>query len=669
MKQSSEALKQENALAERAAGYWLLGTAIVALLPHVPRLPVWLIAALAALFAWRFFMIQRAWPAPNRWLRWLLAAALVFLLYRQYGTLFGRDAGSALLAAMLALKFLELQRLRDYVLGVLLIYFLIVLGFLYSQAVWLVVYLLTVFVLTTATLVRLAIPGSPARFALRLAAVLLLQALPLMLAMHLLFPRLQGALWTLPQDAHAGLAGLSDEMRPGSINELSLSDEVAFRAHFRGAPPPEAQRYWRALVLWTTDGKRWTRGTDPRGSLAYTPQGAPFAYSLMLEPSNQPWIPALDLPVRAPAGTRLRSGFVLETTAPLRERLSLELTAHTRYRMHKLGEGERRAALQQPAQVSTRVRALAKRWRETASDDAEVVRAALAYFRAEKFFYTLEPPLLGDDPVDEFLFETRRGFCEHYTAAFVTLMRSAGIPARVVTGYQGGEYNPAGNYIIVRQLDAHAWAEVWLPGQGWARVDPTAAVASERIEYGADGLRRLLVRGAALGTLPPDALRGLLTLDVLERARLQLRLSLDAINTSWQRWVLGYNKERQQELLAQFGLEDAEPMQLVGLLALLIALIMGLYLIAARQRAPRLDPVQRAYLDFCGKLARSGLVRAPQEGALAFAERGSQQLPLHAAAIRTITGLYLRLRYGDGEDSDLLMELAQQIATFQPPRA
>ena len=669
MKLSPEALKQENALAERAAGYWLLGAAVVVLLPHVARLPVWLGMVLAALFAWRFFMLRRAWPAPNRWLRWFFTAMLVFLLYRQYGTLFGRDAGSALLAAMLALKFMELQRLRDYVLSVLLIYFLIVIGFLYSQAMWLVVYLLAVFVLTTATLIRLAVPGAHARFALRLAAVLLLQALPLMLAMHLLFPRLQGALWGLPQDAYAGLTGLSDEMRPGSIRELSLSEEVAFRAHFHTTLPPPAQRYWRALVLWSTDGKSWTRGADPRASLAYEALDTPLAYSLTLEPSNKPWLPALDLPVQAPSGTHLRSGFVLEASAPVRERLSLELSAHTRYRMGTLDAAERRAALQRPEQISARVQALAAHWRETAGSDAEVARAALAHFRAEKYFYTLTPPLLGDDPVDEFLFETRRGFCEHYASAFVTLMRSAGIPARVVTGYQGGEYNPAGNYLIVRQLDAHAWAEVWLPGQGWARVDPTAAIAPERIEYGADGLQRLLARGTSLGAVPPEALRGMLALDVFERARQQLRLSWDAANTAWQRWVLGYNQTRQRELLAQLGFEDTEPLRLVGLLALLVALIMGLYVIVTRQRAPRPDPVQRAYLDFCRKLARRGLVRTPQEGALAFAERVTQQLPQHADAIRTITHLYIQLRYGDVCEDAQRRVFAHQIAAFRPPRS
>ena len=668
MKSTPEILHQENALAERAAGYWLLGAAVVALLPHVPRLPVWLSAVLAVLFTWRFLMVQRAWPAPNRWWRWIFTALLVFLLYRQYGTLFGRDAGSALLAAMLALKFLELQRLRDYVLSVLLVYFLIALGFLYSQAMWLVVYLIAVFVLTTATLVRLAVPGARARFALRLAGVLMLQALPLMLVMHLLFPRLQGALWGLPHDAHAGLTGISEEMYPGSIHELSLSEDIAFRAHFPGAVPPPAQRYWRTLVLWDTDGQRWTRGLATHARLEYEAQGSPISYTLTPEPANKPWLPALDLPAQVPPGTRLRSGLVLETAVPVRGRLSLEMSAHTRYRMLALPESERRAGLRRPALISARVQGLAAGWRQSARSDADVVRAALAYFRTEKFYYTLEPPALEDNPVDEFLFETRRGYCEHFAAAFVTLMRSAGIPARVVTGYQGGELNPSGNYLIVRQLDAHAWAEVWLPGQGWARVDPTAAIAPERIEYGTEGIRRLLERGAALGGSPSEALRDLLALGAFEQVRQQLRLSWDAANTAWQRWVLSYDQARQRELLAQLGFEDVNPLRLLGLLALLIALVMGLYVMLTRRRLPRPDPVQRAYFTFCRKLAQIGLVRAPQEGALTFAERGARQLPQLAAGIHAITHFYLRLRYGGHENVAAQREFARRVAAFRARR-
>ena len=667
MKTTAESVQLENALAARAAGYWLLGAAVVVLLPHVPRLPVWLTVVLAVLFALRFLVLQRAWPLPNRWWRWLLTAALVILLYRHYGTLFGRDAGSALLATMLALKFLELRRLRDYVLCVLLIYFLIAIGFLYSQAMWLVVYLLAVFVLTTATLIRLAVPGARARFALRLAGVLLLQALPLMLVMHLLFPRLQGALWGLPQDAYAGLAGLSDEMYPGSINELSLSDEVVFRVQFHQTTPPPAQRYWRALVLWSTDGTSWTRGVTPRASLDYAALDAPLTYSLTLEPSNKPWLPVLDLPVQAPPGTRLRPGFVLEAIAPLNERLNLELSAHTRYRMHNLDDSERRAALQLPVHMSVRVQGLAAHWRATTRNDAEVVQAALVHFRTEEFFYTLEPPLLEDDPVDGFLFETRRGYCEHYASALVTLMRSAGIPARVVIGYQGGEYNPVGNYYIVRQLDAHAWAEVWLPGQGWVRVDPTAAIAPERIDYGAEALRRLLARGAQLDGLPAETLRDMLALDVLESARQRLRLSWDAANASWQRWVLGYNQVRQREFLAQLGFDDVHPARLIGLLALLIAVVMGLYVVTTRSRAPRLDPLQRTYLNFCHKLSGIGLLRAPQEGALVFAQRVCRQRPELAEPIMDITHLYLRLRYGGVQDANQCQELISRVSALRLP--
>jgi transglutaminase-like putative cysteine protease len=587
-------------------------------------------------------------------------------LYRQYGTLFGRDAGSALLAAMLALKFLELRRLRDYVLGVLLIYFLIVLGLLYSQAMWLVVYLVAIFVLTTATLVRLAVPGARARFALRLAGVLMLQALPLMLVMHLLFPRLQGALWGLPHDAQSGLTGLSDEMYPGSIHELSLSEDIAFRAYFQGPVPPPAQRYWRALVLWTTDGQGWTRGLLSQAQLKYAATGAAIFYTLTLEPASRPWLPALDLPAHIPPGTRLRSGLVLETALPVRGRMQLEMSAHTQYQMNDLQENERRAGLQRPGLISARVTDLVTRWRQSTRSDAEVVGAALAYFRNERFFYTLEPPALEDNPVDEFLFETRRGYCEHYAAAFVTLMRIAGIPSRVVTGYQGGVLNPAGNYLIIRQLDAHAWAEVWLPGQGWARVDPTAAIAPERIEYGIDGIRRLLERGATLGATTPETLRDLLALDAIEQVRQQLRLSWDSANTAWQNWVLGYDRARQRELLAQLGFEDVNPLRLIGLLALLVALVMGIYVLLTRRRVPRPDPVQRAYFAFCRKLAHVGLERAPQEGALSFAERGARQLPQFADAIHTITHVYLCLRYGGNEDVESRREFARQIAAFRP---
>ena len=656
----------ESAYAERAAGYWLLAAAIVVLLPHVARLPIWLNIILALLFGWRFLIMHRGWPAPGRWLRIGLTLLIAGLLFRQYGTLFGRDAGSALLAAMLALKFLELRRLRDYVIGVLLVYFLILIGFLYSQSIWLVGYLVAVFVLTSATLVRLAVPGARPRFALRLAGVLVLQALPLMIVMHLLFPRLQGSLWRLPQDAYTGVTGLSDVMRPGSIRDLSLSDDVAFRVDFAGPPPPPVQRYWRTLVLWTYDGRAWRRGSEPRANLAYDTSGAALPYTLILEPSNKPWLPALDLPARVPDGTRLHPGFILESVQPLRDRQRFSMAAHLRYRVRNLTDGERRAALQQPEAASTRIQALVRGWRQRASSDAGVVRAALEYFHKENFYYTLQPPLLGNDPVDEFLFDARRGFCEHYASAFVVLMRTAGIPARVVTGYQGGEFNPVGNYLIVRQSDAHAWAEVWLGQQGWVRVDPTAAVAPERIEYGANALQRLFARGAILGRLAPAELTQALALNWSERVRREARFLFDDLNTGWQRWVLDYGASRQRDLLARLGFSDVRAFQLAGLMAGLITLLLLLYSLSAWQRTRRPDPLRRAYRIFCRRLARAGIARAPYEGALAFGQRSAELRPDLAEPITTITDLYLRMRYGGEVAASLAQELRRRVARFRP---
>jgi transglutaminase-like putative cysteine protease len=654
----------------RDTGYWLLAAAVIVLLPHLERYPLWLTAALAILFTWRGLMLQRGWPAPNRWLRLVLTLLLATLVFRQYGTLLGKDAGSALLAVMLALKFFELQRVRDYMLGVFLIYFLIVIGFLYSQALWLVVYLLGVFVISTATLIRLALPGSSARYTLRLSGVLLLQALPLALTMHVLFPRIQGSLWGLPQDAHAARSGLSEEMRPGSVHELSMSEEIAFRAQFADADtaPPPAQRYWRAIVHWSTDGRSWTRAGEPARPSSYEPDGPALAYSVTLEPSNKPWLPALDLPARAPAGVRVRAGFVFNTFRPTPERFQYDLLSHPRYRTGALTAGERRVVLQLPDQVSERVRALAARWRRGARDDAAVVSAALQHFRVENFSYTLEPTVLGDDPVDEFLFDTRRGFCEHYAAAFTLLMRVAGIPARVVSGYQGGEFNPAGHYYIVRQSDAHAWSEVWLEGSGWVRVDPTAAIAPERIEYGADSVRRLLEGGAALGGLSADTLRGMLALDWLGRARQRARLSWDAFDTGWRHWVLDYGRDRQRELLARLGFSDVTPGLLAGLLAVLLTVLLLAYALPGLLRPGVHDPVRRAYLNFCRKLSKAGVVRAPAEGALRFAARSAALLPECAGDIQAISRLYVGLRYGGLAVGGAQQELKMRVARFRPAR-
>jgi transglutaminase-like putative cysteine protease len=641
---------------------------LLVLAPHAAYQPMWLSLGVLALLAWRALLTLRAWPAPGRLLRAALTLLMTLLVYRYYGTLFGRDAGTALMSGMLALKLLELRSQRDYLLAAFLLYFLILANFLYSQSLWLAAYLLGAVLLCTAILVRLAQPGAEARYALGLATRLLLQALPLMLLMYLLFPRIQGSLWGMPVDAHGGVTGMSDELRPGSINQLSQSEAVAFRAAFDGAPPANADLYWRSLVLWQTDGRTWSRG-DRRlpAARGFTGQGAPVKYVITFEANNKPWLVALDLPATQPPNLRLLPGFVLAANAPVQERLRYALTSWPRYRTGELSAAERAAALQLPADTGERTRALAMRWRAQSVDDAGVVRAALDYFHHENFIYTLQPPLLGRQPVEEFLFETRRGYCEHYATALVTLMRAAGIPARALAGYQGGEFNPAGHYYIVRQSDAHAWAEVWLAGRGWVRVDPTAAVAPERIEYGADAVRRLASQGAAFGQLPAETMRRALTLGWLEGLARQGNHLWDAVDMLWNTWVLDYSVERQQQLLRRLGFNTPSPLILVELLAGLSALLLLGYAVYG-WRVPTRDPVQRAYENFCHKLARSGLKRAPSEGAQDFARRCAQQRPDLGASIASITRQYIHLRYGAPDTPQDRLRFARAVAAFRVRR-
>src|SRR3569623_253911 len=451
--------------------YRLLAALALVVGPHALHLPLWLSGVAVGLGIWRYIAARRQLRLPPTWLRIALTVLAHGAIFGQYGTLLGRDAGAALLIAMLGLKLLELREPRDVYVVACLGYFLVIVHFLYSQTPLLVVYMLATVVLLTATLIDLnRREHAPLRPLLRLAATLVGYAVPLMLAAFILFPRISGPLWGLPNDAYSGMSGLSNEMAPGRISQLSLSDAVAFRVEFEGALPPPQQRYWRGPVFSLTDGERWRGGPlgeGERGAPSFVALGAPFRYSVTLEPHDHRWLFALDLPAELPAGARATDEFQLYAPQAVRERQRYTLTSYPDYRTVDMCNDERRRTLQLPAEGSPRARALAADWRAHATSSADVVQAALRMYREQHFVYTLTPPRIDDDFVDGFLFGTRRGFCEHYAASFAFLMRAAGIPARVVTGYQGGELNSIGNYLVVRQRDAHAWTEVWLGDSGW----------------------------------------------------------------------------------------------------------------------------------------------------------------------------------------------------------
>jgi transglutaminase-like putative cysteine protease len=468
--------------------------------------------------------------------------------------------------------------------------------------------------------------------------MLVLQAAPLMLVLFVLFPRVQGPVFGFPQATSGGITGLSESMSPGDLAYLGLSDEVAFRVDFHSAAPKPAELYWRGPVLWHFDGRTWRMGPSAASGRAETPQGSDgVRYTVTLEPHHMRWLFAVDLPATLPAGASLTPDYQLLASRPIRVRERYEMTSHLQYR---LGAVERPEALERglrlPRSLNPRARELAQQLRAGAASDREVVRAALSYFRTNLFFYTLTPPPLGLHSVDEFLFQTRRGFCEHYASSFAFLMRAAGVPARVVTGYQGGEINPLGGYLIVRQSEAHAWAEVWLEGTGWTRVDPTAAVSPARIEV---GIAAAVPRSDPL----PLSVRGDYPFIT------QLRYTLDSLTNSWNQWVLGYTPERQIRLLSRVGVDSPSWTSLTAMLVagagIVLLVLTAMTLLQLRRGRP--DPVQRAYRAFCRKLARAGLVRGRSEGPLDFARRAGAARPQAAGAVQEITGLYLALRYGD----------------------
>ena len=639
---------------------WLSVASALVLLPHVLRIPPWMTLAYVALALWRLGAALYGVRLPSRLVVALLAVLVTVGVWRSFGTVLGRDAGVAMLMFLAGMKLVETRTLRDAYVLCFLGYFLAVTNFLYSQSMLMGAYMFAVVLVTTATLVALNVEDErlAPRARLRTAGVLLLQAIPVMALLFVLFPRIPGPLWGLPKDAHGGVTGLSDSMNPGSISDLGQSDAVAFRVSFDGGRnPPASQLYWRGPVLWDTDGRRWTG--DRRLELGVTPPpvtalGPALLYTLTLEAHQQRFLLALDLPVEAPPGARMGADFQIWNDQPVRDRSRYTMRAWPQYRVDALSPGARERALALPVGQHPRSRALAREWREASPTDAAVVERALQHFRQQPFVYTLSPPLLTGDVVDEFLFLSQRGFCEHYAAAFTVLMRAAGIPARVVTGYQGGEPNPLGDYLLVRQRDAHAWAEVWLDGQGWVRVDPTAAVAPIRVEQGMQAaLPESVGAGSALG-LDADG-------SVLAAVQ-QLRQAWDTINNSWNQWVLGYGPARQAELMARLGFGSVDWRWLGIAMLLTVTAILALVTAWLLRRRPT-DPVQRAYQHLCRKLARVGLPRRPHEGPRDYVDRVIRARPDLREALSALVEEYVAARYaGTGGDP---RTLARAVAGFR----
>jgi len=632
---------------------WTMGALGFSLLPHVPSLPVWITAALLIAGSWRLLTEKRRGIMPGIWIRGILALACFLGILTTYGTIEGVGPGSALLAVMGAMKLLETARRRDQFVVLFIAIFLTMSALLREQYLWSLPYLLISLLLTLTAWIRMsAEPDERIALSASTAGRMLLYAAPVAVAMWVLFPRIATPFWSVPVDSGSGVSGLSDEMSPGDISSLSLSNAVAFRAYFSSSTPEQKDLYWRGLVLNTFDGRSWTGG-EPRIGAAPDRQlnvaGDPTSYRVVLEPTKQQYLFALDMPYR----WNLKRSFMgpqqqLATEHPIDQRVAYEVESYTTYRAQvDLREPFQSWYLQlQPNDDegnrptrNPKTLALARSLRAGASDDRAFIRAVLERFNQEDYYYTLEPPPLGSNPVDRFLFDTKQGFCEHYASAFAVMMRAAGVPARVVLGYQGGEMHPSGDYMVVRQADAHAWTEVWLDGEGWRRVDPTAAVAPERVELGRSG-------AVADGIASRWGMTG--TADWLYDAQ----MLWDGINARWNDWILGYGPDKQEEFLEWLGMDDPNwTKMLLTLVIIVAAVVLAISVIMTlRNRPPRPDEAARLFQSF---VRRIGNPRQIGETPEAWARRVADEHSVQREQLARVTGAYLEARYGEPSDDTL----------------
>lgn len=641
----------------------LLAVLALVIAPHLLRLPVWESLTVAALLGWRGLASARQWSLPPRAIKLALAVAAFAGVYSVYGRVTGQNAGIALLVLMLALKLVEMRSRRDVMVVVFLMYFLLITHFLYSQELWTIAYLLLSAAAITAVLIDAHHPGGPLplRTSLRMGGRMILQALPVMLLFFVLFPRIPGPLWGLPSDAGPSRTGLSDSMTPGDISSLIQSPEIAFRVRFHDAPPPKNRIYWRGPVFSVFYGRTWTQSAEelisrqaPRIELEGS---ARTRYEITLEPMRNRWLFALDMPdpAQLPDPSRIERTGALVVDKPIIERRLVRAVSAMRYRLEpELDERQRARHLQLPEGSNPRTVTLARSWREQGMDPARVVDAALSMFREQAFFYTLEPPRLGRHTADEFLFDTRRGFCEHYASAFAVLMRAAGVPARVVTGYQGMEANAFGDYYLVRQSDAHAWNEVWLADRGWVRVDPTSMVPPERIER------------STLDALQSGALGD--GLGLLQRMKYDLEARWDLVNARWNEWVLGYGPEMQRQLLSRIGMDDLRRM-ILGL-TIGVSAMLGLIGLFALRRAAPPRITERALLLWrraTRRLASFGYVQRADEGPRDFVQRVVAREPALAAPLHIVLDAYLRLRYAGERNPELERALDTALRRIRRP--
>lgn len=643
----------------RAGLLWVLISVVMAIAPHATRLPLWISAMALFCIAWRVLIFLGRLDHPGKATRLLVVFFILVVSVTQLRSLeVTLDVAVSILALGFIFKLVEMQSKRDIYVVLCLCFIMALVALIYSQQMLTTMYLTLMVMIVMGSMVSLnRAPGAGYRrtSTLALAVRITAQGLPLMVVLFVIFPRID-PLWAVPDQGTGASTGVNDEMSPGDISRLGRSGDLAFRARFDNGPPPLHENlYWRGLVLDYFDGSSWRR--EPQAVVpppvldrrdqapAATTSGNPSRYNVTLEPTGQPWVFGLHYSDPLSGSIVRSSNFELFHAEPVTRRFSYELVSYRDFAAEReLPLATRSRALQLPAAGNPRSRELASALRAGVATDRDYVYTVLGLFQQE-FLYTLTPPLLAKERIDEFLFDTRSGYCEHYAGSFVFMMRAAGIPARVVVGYQGGEFNPYEDYVMVYQYNAHAWTEVWLEGEGWLSIDPTAIVSPERIN---EGVEAALANDSAFLANARFALARFRGNDWLNT----LRLRLDAIEYSWERRIVTYGEERRYALLESW-LGQVTQFRVAALAAascLLVLVVIGLTFWRASP-SRRAMALEKVYREFCEALARTGQERRTGEGPLAYCERVAAARPDLAEALAEFTASYMDYSYAT-DDAD-----------------
>ncbi|MBO0696444.1 MAG: DUF3488 domain-containing transglutaminase family protein, partial [Verrucomicrobia bacterium] len=562
-------------------------------------------------------------------------------------------------------KILEAHTTREFRVMVLMGWVLCLSGFFLSQDFTIALCLLTTFALLLVALIQFHRGASPGTFWPPLGTTfrLLIQAAPLVLLLFIFFPRLNTGLRFELRGVRSANSGFSDRLSPGSIAALANSSEIAFRAEFPGRKTrPPSPMYWRGVVMWHCDGMEWQASSEMASSSHSTgqsPSGNTITQRITLAPHDEHWMFALDRPFEIPPGAILGRGDYLWSIQTIRKATRYEVVSSPTAAAQEFTPAERRQALQVPPTISPAVRELARSWTTQNSNPRTVVNNALQFFRSG-FRYSLWPGEYGKNDLEPFLFRRRVGFCEHYAASFATLMRLSGIPARVVVGYLGGEYNDLGHFFLIRQADAHAWCEVWLPDSGWTRVDPTSAVAPGRASL---DLNSFLESRIASGQI--EARRTPL-LTQLARSPLftDVRLALETLSYEWDTRLLPFDADVQEVLLDSIGFNRGPFVLIIEILIVAVALLVIYFGWMQLRTRSRVDRAKALYERFCQKLARLGVRRDPWEGPSDFSRRARLLLPNESERIRKILDTYVALRYAPEPGSLAFDKFANEVRAF-----